>query len=109
MLEQLLPWLRRVLASETVRFRLSHNPARPVVEPVLKKLWFTPKRRWLEFAIDHVPKTVGVGVHGVKFRDATSEDADEMARLDLEAFPGTPEPASSIRARLVGGEIEGLI
>jgi ribosomal protein S18 acetylase RimI-like enzyme len=32
-----------------------------------------------------------------------------MARLDLEAFPDTPEPASSIRARLSGGEIEGLV
>ena len=109
MLEQLLPRLRRVLASDTVRFRLSHNPARPVVEPVLKKLWFTPSRRWLEFAIDRVPKPTAATARGIRFRDATEKDADEIARLDLEAFPDTPEPASSIRARLTSGAIAGIV
>jgi ribosomal protein S18 acetylase RimI-like enzyme len=109
MLDQLLPRLRRVLASETVRFRLAHNPARPVVEPVLKKLWFKPTRRWLEFAIDRLPKTTTARARGVKFRDATPDDAEAMARLDLEAFPDTPEPVSSIRARLTSQDIEGVV
>ena len=109
MLDQLLPRLRRVLSSPTVRFRLAHNPARPVVEPVLKKLWFTPTRRWLEFAIDRLPIATGAPNRGIKFRDATQNDAADMARLDLEAFPDTPEPASSIRTRLASGDIHGVV
>ena len=51
MFDELLPRARNVLGAETVRFRLSHGPSRPAVEPVLKKLWFERGRPWLEFAM----------------------------------------------------------
>src|SRR5512140_1631925 len=38
MFEELLPRLRRELDVDSVRFRLVHNPARPIVEPVLRNL-----------------------------------------------------------------------
>ena len=51
MLQELLPRVRREIDVESVRFRLTHNPARPVVEPVLRNLWFTPQRSWLGFSL----------------------------------------------------------
>ena len=52
MLDALLPRIRRVLRADSVRFRLSHSPSRPLVEPVVKRLLFQPKREWLQFDID---------------------------------------------------------
>ena len=109
MLDQLVPRIRRALAADTVRYRLSHNPSRPIVEPVLKKAWFTPKRRWIEFSIDRRAVAVPAAPRSVKFREATAADADAMAHLDLEAFPDTPEGASSIRPRLESGNLAALL
>ncbi len=109
MLDQLVPRIRRGVAADTVRFRLAHNPARPIVEPVLKRAWFTPERRWIEFAMDRRAISPTAAPRGVKFRDATPADAEAMAALDLEAFPDTPEGASSIRRRMESGDLCALL
>src|SRR5581483_8617222 len=110
MLEQLVPRIRRAFAAETVRLRLTHNPARPIVEPVLKRAWFTPKRRWLEFAIERrtLPAS-GAVPRTMKIREAAPADAEAIAALDREAFPDTPEAASSIRRRLESGGMAAIL
>src|SRR6478672_4563294 len=75
MLEQLLPRIRRALAADTTRFRLSHNPSRPIVEPVLKRAWFTPTRRWIEFATERRALSPPAAPRGIKFREAAPADA----------------------------------
>lgn len=106
MFEQLLPRLRRALPdAESVRFRLTHNPSRPVVEPVLKRLWFSPARAWLAFSLHRktpLPKLAPVS--GIKFRDASLADLPELIRIDREAFPDTPLPSGVMRKRLKRGE-----
>jgi len=106
MFQQLLPRLRRALPdAETVRFRLTHSPSRPVVEPILRRLWFSPARAWLAFSLDKkapLPKLTPIS--GVKFRDATVADLPQLVRIDREAFPDTPLPSGVMRKRLKQGE-----
>jgi ribosomal protein S18 acetylase RimI-like enzyme len=104
--ESLLPRIRRDLKTDTVRFRLTHNPARPVVEPVLRRLWFEPSRSWLGFTLDRsapLPKTPLP--KGVKIRDGATADFDDLVRLDREAFPNTPIPQSIMRDRFAAGAV----
>ena len=119
MFEELLPKLRRALRADTVRFRLSHSPSRPVVEPVLKKLWFAPARDWLQFDLEReAGRTLRAArVAGVRFREGSVADAEAIARIDHEAFPDTPMPTPAIRAELAdqqalvamrGGEVIGF-
>lgn len=100
MFEELLPRLRTSLGAETVRFRLSYSPARPVVEPVLKRLWFTPSRDWLGFVIDRGAKLPSATATGIKFRAATPADVEAVVRIDDECFPNTPIPVDAMLERL---------
>ncbi len=104
MLELLLPRVRKELRADDVLFRLDHNTARPAVEPVLRRAFFSPSRFWLRFTLDRarVPKVEPP--KGVKFRDGSLADADAIIRLDREAFPNTPMPAPIIRANIEQGE-----
>ena len=105
MFQDLLPRVRRELEVESVRFRLTHNPARPIVEPVLRNLWFTPLRSWLAFSLSKktaLPKLVAI--KGVTFRDGGVDDLDEMVRIDRECFPDTPMPAPMMRRAIERGE-----
>jgi len=103
MFEQLLRRMRRLAGADTVRFRLTHNPARPVVEPVLKRLWFSSRRSWLGFSLEKGAGPRPGAVPGVRFREGGAADLDALARLDREAFPDTPMPREAIRARLEQG------
>ena len=109
MFEELLPRIRSSLGADTVRFRLTYNPARPVVEPVLKRLWFTPSRDWLGFTLNKRTKLPSATVSGAKFRPATEADLDEMIRIDREAFPDTPIPRESMLERLRAPRVESVL
>lgn len=119
MFEELLPKLHNALGSESVRFRLTYSPARPMAEPVLKKLMFTPEREWLGFNLKKNVKLPPASATGVKFRDATEDDAAELSRIDRESFPNTPILPEAMLDRLrservqvivavVGGEVVGF-
>ena len=118
MFDELLPRVRRELAVDAVRFRLLHNPARPIVEPVLRKLWFTPLRSWLAFSLEkRTPLPKIAAIKGVTFRDGGVDDLDELVRIDRECFPDTPMPAQALRRAIensdrvllamVGGSVVG--
>ena len=116
MFEAILPMLRRDLAADAVRVRLEYAPARAVVEPVLKRLSFSPRKPWLGFSLDagKLPKLPAT--KGVMYRAGGPDDFDEVLRLDRECFPSTPMPPDLLR-RLVerqrlmlaiaGGEVAG--
>ncbi len=103
MLEKLLPRIRRELRADAVRFRLAHNPSRPLVEPVLKRLLFAPKRDWLEFSIAGRADTKPAALPGLRFRQAGIANVEEIARLDRDAFPDTPMPLAAYRKVIEGG------
>ncbi len=118
MLEQLLPRIRKSLGADTVRFRLALASSRTAVEPVLRKLSFTPQRPWLTFSLDRRDaKSAAAAPKGVAFRAGTAGDVAGVAQLDLAAFPDTPMPESGYRHSLeigdqlllatVGGELAG--
>src|SRR5512135_1429077 len=105
MFQELLPRVRRELDVDSVRFRITHNPARPIIEPVLRNLWFTPLRSWLGFSLSKkTARPRVVGVKGVTFRDGGVADLDEMVRIDRECFPETPMPAPMMRRAIERGE-----
>jgi ribosomal protein S18 acetylase RimI-like enzyme len=105
MFEQLLPRVRRELGSDTIRFRLEYNPARPVVEPVLKNLYFAPGKPWLGFTlVKKTPLPKLAPLSGVKFRAGGIDDVDALVRIDRAAFPDTPLRASALRERIAAGE-----
>jgi ribosomal protein S18 acetylase RimI-like enzyme len=101
MLEMLLPRMEKAGASR-VRVSLSYNPARPLVEPVLKRLSFRPRRDWIKFSLErNAAKSAGTATpSGVRFRDAADGDKPELARIDAEAFPDTPLTESGMRQRI---------
>jgi ribosomal protein S18 acetylase RimI-like enzyme len=117
MLETMLPLVRRELRADGVRLRLSYSPARTSVEPVLKRLWFQPRRDWLQFSLERGGRLPAAPAARVKFRDGSAADAEELARIDREAFPDTPlgvEAMSGLIERggapllaIAGGEIAG--
>jgi ribosomal protein S18 acetylase RimI-like enzyme len=101
MFEKLLPRIRRTLGAESVRLRLTHAPARPLVEPVLKKLWFRPSRDWMEFELARSTKLPAApSSRGVTYRDSVSKDVTDLLRIDRESFPDSPIPASVFASRL---------
>jgi ribosomal protein S18 acetylase RimI-like enzyme len=104
MLDVLLPRIRRLLRADSVRFRLSHSPSRPLVEPVVKRLLFQPKREWLQFDITRSAAPKPAALAGVRFRDATAEDVDVIAKIDLDAFADQPMPREAIRSELIDGD-----
>lgn len=119
MLAQLLPQIRKSLRADTVRFRLALGSSRSAVEPVLKKLWFTPRQPWLTFSLEKRAATRKTAApKGVAFRDGTLDDLAAIARIDRESFPDDPMPESNYRQRLVdrdsllvatvGGEVAGF-
>lgn len=104
MLEKLLPKARRVLRADSVRFRLTYAPARPLIEPLLKQLWFRPSRDWMEFSLARNAKLVPAPApRGIRFRDGTLNDVPELVRIDRQAFPNMPIPTHAMRARLEDG------
>jgi ribosomal protein S18 acetylase RimI-like enzyme len=109
MFEELLPRIRASLSADSVRFRLSYAPARPVAEPVLKRLWFSPSRDWLGFMLERSAKLPPATVPGVKFRAAAQADVRDLARIDDEAFPNTPIGADAMRDRLTIPRYETLV
>jgi ribosomal protein S18 acetylase RimI-like enzyme len=109
MFEELLPRLRSSLDAETVRFRLTHSPARPVVEPVLKRLWFSPTRDWLGFTLAKGTRLPASTVRGVQFRDAVGSDLEDLVRIDDEAFPQTPIGVDDMRNRLRTDRVEVVV
>ena len=104
MFEKLLPRIRKELRADTVRFRLTYAPARPLIEPVLKQHAFTPTRDWMEFALVRNAKPPSAAPRaaprGVRFRDATLDDVPDLIRIDRESFPDTPIPSDAMLARL---------
>ena len=101
MFEKLLPRLRRALGSDGVRLRLGYAPARPLVEPMLKQLWFRPSRDWMTFSLARAAKLhAAPAPRGVRFRDGGVDDVPELIRIDREAFPDTPILPGAMRARL---------
>ena len=109
MLEKLLPRVRKTLRADTVRFRLTHAPSRPLVEPVLKRLYFTPRRDWLRFDIDRGAAAKPGAAGGVRFRDGTPEDAGAVAEIDRASFPDTPLPLAAVRTQLTGDQREFIV
>jgi ribosomal protein S18 acetylase RimI-like enzyme len=101
MFEKLVPRIRRVLRADTVRLRLTYAPARPLVEPVLRRLWFRPSRDWMEFSLARSAKLAAApSPRGVRFRDRTAADTERLLEIDRASFPDTPIPASAFAARL---------
>lgn len=101
MFEKLLPRLRRALGSDSVRLRLGYAPARPLIEPMLKQLWFRPSRDWMTFSLPRVAKLPSSPApRGLRFRDGGVDDVPELIRIDREAFPDTPILPGAMRARL---------
>ncbi|HYM14522.1 MAG TPA: GNAT family N-acetyltransferase [Dehalococcoidia bacterium] len=105
MFDQLLPRLRRAYpGAGRATFRLIHNPSRPTVEPVLRRLWFAPRRSWLMFSLQRgsPPPRVGV-LPGVRFRDGSLADLDAVVRIDDECFPETPVGIPAMRTEIEAG------
>ena len=104
MFEELMPRVGRAATGDTLRFRLTHSPSRPVVEPVLRKLWFSPAPDQWRFQMsrtDAAPKAAAP--KGARLRAATIADAAAFERVDADAFPGTPMPLTRIRELLRAG------
>jgi [ribosomal protein S18]-alanine N-acetyltransferase len=119
MFEVLLPRIKKLLDAETVRFRLGHGSSRMAVEPVLKKLSFTPKRPWLTFSLEKRDAPAkSAAPKGVTFRRGAASDVEAVVRIDRDAFPDTPMPEAAYRHHLdrgdelmlasVGSEIAGF-
>ncbi len=118
MFEQLLPRLRKAYGAGTARFRLALGSSRSAVEPVLRKLSFTPQEPWLTFRLYKRAATAKPASKGVTFRPGGAADIEAVVRVDREAFPDTPMPASAYRQRMandnemllaiVDGEIAGF-
>ena len=105
MFQELLPRVRRELDVDSVRFRITHNPARPIIEPVLRNLWFTPLRSWLAYSLAKKTPLPKIGaIKGVTFRDGGVDDLDEMVRIDRQCFPDTPMPAPVMRRAIEKGD-----
>jgi ribosomal protein S18 acetylase RimI-like enzyme len=101
MFDKLLPRLRRVLRAEDVRLRLTHAPARPIVEPVLRRLWFRPSRDWMEFSLSRAARLPAAPApRGMRLRPGGIDDAEDLLRIDRESFPDTPIAASVFADRL---------
>ncbi len=101
MLVQLLPRLRRAFPdAQNASFRLTHNPSRPAIEPILKSLWFAPFRSWLLFSLDRKSPLPRTTAPGVKFREGTLRDLPEIVRIDDECFPATPISTVAMRENL---------
>ncbi len=104
MFEELLPHARRA-GIDRLTFRLLHNPSRPVVEPVLRKLWFTPKKAWIQFSLTRKEMPAKLPAPSrVRFRGGGLDDLEDIVRLDHECFPNTPIPSEVLRARIMQGE-----
>lgn len=105
MFEQLLPRLRQALGDGSLRFRLAYFPARPMVEPVLKRLSFVPVRDWFEFTLERATKLPATPApRGVRFRAGGLADVSALVRVDRECFPDTPMPPEGMRASIKQGE-----
>jgi ribosomal protein S18 acetylase RimI-like enzyme len=91
MFEKLLPRARKAYGAPAVRFRLTHGPSRPAVEPVLKRLLFSPAKAWFQFSLAKgTPAPKIANSRAVTYRDGGLADLDDLLAIDREAFPNTP-------------------
>ncbi len=104
MFAQLLPRIRKVHGTDTVRFRLALGSSRMAVEPVLKKLSFKPQRPWLVFVLEKRGAVKPATPKGIAFRAGGAADIDAIVRIDREAFPDTPMPEGAYRHHLARGD-----
>jgi ribosomal protein S18 acetylase RimI-like enzyme len=105
MLQKLLPRIKKT-GCTSMRLSLSYNPARPIVEPVLRRLWFTPRRDWIRFSLERSTRTKApVAPKGVRFREGEDGDVEELARIDREAFPDMPLGVEGMRARTASTDV----
>jgi ribosomal protein S18 acetylase RimI-like enzyme len=104
MFDQLLPRIRKVQGTDTVRFRLALGSSRMAVEPVLKKLSFKPQRPWLVFLLEKRGAVKTPAPKGIAFRAGSVRDTEAIVRIDREAFPDTPMPESAYRHHLDSGD-----
>jgi ribosomal protein S18 acetylase RimI-like enzyme len=103
MFNELLPLARRAYDADTVRFRLTHGSARPTVEPILRRLWFSPKKAWFQFSLPKAATSPKVASpKGVKFRPGNADDVDALLAIDRNAFPNTPVTRDGLLAMLEG-------
>jgi ribosomal protein S18 acetylase RimI-like enzyme len=104
MFEKLLPRVRKAYGPEHIRFRLMYGPARPAVEPVLRRLWFEPRKAWVQFSLAKGSSTAKPSTpRGIAFRHGSVADLDELLEIDHDAFPSTPITREGLR-RLIEAE-----
>ncbi len=101
MFAKLLPRARKAYRADTVRFRLTNGPSRPMVEPVLRRLSFTPSRTWLQFSLEKGKKAPASSVpRGVTFRVGGLDDLGDALSIDRESFPNSPISREGMREEL---------
>jgi ribosomal protein S18 acetylase RimI-like enzyme len=104
MFEKVLPRARKAYAADTVRFRLEYGPARPQVEPVLRRLSFSPRKAWFRFSLEKGTASLKTAApRGVIFREGGVADIDELLAIDREAFPDTPMTRAGFVDQLEAG------
>lgn len=105
MFEKLLPKIRKAYAPDTIRFRLTDGPSRPVVEPHMRRLSFEPTRTWFQFSLENDAKSPKLAPpRNVVIRGGGIDDIDALVRLDHDCFPSSPTPRSAIIESLESGE-----
>jgi len=107
MFQKLLPRARKAYGAPTVRFRLAHGSSRPIVEPVLKRLSFTPRKAWFQFSLAKGATTPKIAPsRGITYRDGSVNDLDDLLAIDRESFPTTPITRDGMRKLI---EDDGLV
>ena len=98
MFQKLLPRARKAYGAPMVRFRLTNGPSRPMVEPVLKRLSFTPRKAWFQFSLAKGAATPKIAAsRGITYREGGVADLDSLLSIDREAFPNTPITRDGMR------------
>jgi ribosomal protein S18 acetylase RimI-like enzyme len=103
--DRALPKARKAYPHATaVRFRLMLGSARPAVEPVLRRLWFTPGKAWFHFSLVKGTPSPKIPVaRSVTFREGSLADLDDLLAIDREAFPDSPVTRDGMRRMIEDG------
>ncbi len=105
MFEKLLPRARKAYDADLVRFRLTHGPSRPGVEPTLKRLGFTPRKSWFQFSLAKGASSPKIAApKGITISAGSVADLDELLAIDHEAFPNTPVTRAGMTEMIEYGE-----
>ncbi len=98
MVQKLLPRARKVYGAPMLRFRLTHGPSRPMVEPVLKGMAFTPRKAWLQFSFAKgTPSPKTAVSRAITYRQGGLADLDVLLAIDREGFPNSPITREGMR------------